>query len=547
MSRRPLVVGLVLALLGSSAVVLGLTGAPATGLLRAGTSVPASGPGAVIAAVPGAGGAVCADAAGTLDPVTRVLLAAPPVAAPMGQDVLGESTDSARGLVLVGGRADELGRVAVGPVAPGGLETVHASVGAEGWVWAGWADHPLVAWQEWTADGAPGQPRGVVASVCVVLDASEWTVIGLRTDGGNEALLRMVNPHPADATFAVTLITPAGAVEPVALRNVSVAAGAHAVVRLNDHLPEEALVSAIVTVGAGRMVVAGLQRAVAGIGDIAGVSAMPALTSAEPTWTLPWLPTGPDVESSVWIHNPGARPVVVRFTAHTSQGSTPPDVLDSIEVGAGAVVAVDGADIAPAGRRVLAVTLTSDTTPIQVAAGVRFLPTGPGGMGLARFVASAEPDAEWLVAGRAASGRQSSLFIVNLDEADARPVVTVTVRADGPEESAPGSPTIRVIEPGVLAPGAVMRVDLPIDGSASWSALVTGGSSLVVARTTFGTEELRPVVMAALPSRLWRVPELGLVGRPLDGWVARFGTERDLRRGPGLASETGEPSDGTDG
>jgi len=559
MSRRVLVVALILTMVAATVAVLGLPGAPVTDLLRAGPASLSGRAVAVVPAVPGAGGAVCVDGAGTNDPVARVLLSAPPTGDPAGTEGTVAPEVSARGTVLVLGRDDVPGRVAVGPLAPGALETVPAAVGVDGWVWTGWADHPLVAWQEWPTDGAPGQPRGVLAAVCVPSDASEWTVLGLRTDGGNEAILRMVNPHPADATFAVTLVTPGGIVEPIALRNVSVASGTHTLVRLNDHLPEQSDIAAVVTVGAGRIVVGGLQRAVAGIGDIEGVSAVPALTAPAATWTLPWLPAGPEVDSTVWVRNPGVRPVVVQITVHTPQGSALPDLLDSIEVAAGAVVAVSGADLAPAGRRVLGVTLSSDTTPIHVGAGVRFLGAGTGGTGIARFVASDVPDREWMVAGRAAPGRQSSLFIVNLDESDARPVVTVTTRADRPAADDPGDagdpvaaassglsdgsmfgigdPVTQVLEPGVLAPGAVMRVDLPVDGPGSWSATVAGGAALVVSRTTFGVDELEPVVMAALPSRLWRVPTLGLVGRPLDGWVARLGTSGELRRTPGPESD----------
>jgi len=550
MNRRVLLVGLVLTAFVASVAGLGSigsSGARGIDLPRAGASLTSRTPD-VIPAAPEAGGAVCVDGAGTSDPFARVLLAAPPVGA---RDVTSDDPAlevAARGTVLVLGRGEAPDRVDLGPLAPGALETVPADVGVDGSVWTGWADHPLVAWQEWPSGGAPGQPRGVVAAVCVPSDASEWTVLGLRTDGANEALLRMVNPHPADATFAVSLITPDGTVEPIALRNVSVSSGSHTVVRLNDHLPEQSDITAVVTVGAGRIAVGGLQRAIAAIGDVEGVSAVPALTVPSTTWTLPWLPIGPEVESIVWVRNPGARPVTVQLTAHTPQGSALPDLLDSVEVGPGAVVAVDAADLAPADRRVLGVTFSSDTTPIHVAAGVRFRAGDSGGTGIARFVASAVADGEWMVAGRSGPGRRTSLYIVNLDEADARPVVTLTTRPDRPAADAPGDavtatsvrstaagsgvgdPVTQVLEPGVVLPGAVMRVDLPIDGPASWSAVVAGGAALVVSRTTFGSDGLGPVVMAALPSQLWRVPTLGFVGAELDGWVARIGTSGDRRR-----------------
>jgi len=515
-----LVVGL--SLLG--ALVLGVTGVPWGGS-QAGPAM--DGPA-------DAGGSVCVAGGGVAERAVDLVLVAPPgdAAAPQGP-----GTGRA---ILLAVDDDGTERTAVGPYRAGSVEVVTSELGSDGWLWTGWADHPLFTWREWRSPGGPGEPRASVVSRCITADAPRWVVLGLRTDGGNEALLEIANPYVVDATFAVTLRTEAEVFEPIALRNVSVPARARLTVRLNDYLPEESEIAAVVTVGAGRLAVEGLQRATAGVGGVEGVSTVPALTTPSDTWTFPWVATGPDVDGSIWILNPEARAVVVETVVHTTQGAALPELIESIEVPAEALVRVDVADLAPAGGRVFGLTLRSATTGVYVAAGARFLSEDPTQSGLVRLIASSVPDREWLDAGRQVPDRANVLHIVNLSERVAELRIVLTSSAGSSDGSSAGpaeagaapdaaGPETRVLEPGTLAPGAVVRIPLPLDGRAAWSALVTGGDALVVSRTTTGTVLLEPVAIDALPSRAWRAPMRGAPGAPLDGWVARLGTSGDLR------------------
>jgi len=539
MNRR--VASVTVALVASVLVVLllGVTGAPfarlgPTGALPPGPQEPI-GP-------PSAGGSVCVTGAGTGDPIADVLLFAPPLPSssssippsPAASDV---ASAAARGIVLA--LREDVSRTAVGPVEPGGLDRVRPDLGAEGWVWTGWADHPLTAWQEWRSAGAPGEPRGAVAARCIPSDAPSWTVLGLRTDGGNESLLRIANPYAADATFAVTLITPGGPSEPIALRNVSVPSGTRVTVRINDHAPEESDVAAVVTVGAGRVAVEGLQRAVAGIGGVEGVSVVPAVTEPSVTWTLPWIPLGPDVDGAVWVLNPEPRTVAVQFTLHTPQGTAVPEGLDSVEIGPGALVRIDTASLALEGRRTVGMTLRSETTGVLVAAGAAFLDEDPQRTGVVRYPAAPGADPEWSLAGTTGLQRDTTLHVVNLAESAAHLRVTLaTAPSGGPRVG--GITTI--IEPGTLAPGGVARLVLPLEGSAVWSAVVSGGPALVVSRTTTGRELLEPVATEAASSRSWLSPARALTGRDLEGWVARLGTTEDLRRSARPSVDGAEPA-----
>jgi hypothetical protein len=522
----------VVAMLG--VLTLGVTGAPlvpvdATG--GAATPTPEA---------PEAGGSVCVTGADASDPDVDLLLLAAPVGTPGRADDAtsdGSATDevSARGVVLT--LAPDLGpdattsgaRRAFGPLAPGSLERLDVELGADGWLWTGWADRPVAAWQEWRAVGAPGEPRGSIVSACLPTDPPVQTVVGLRTDGGYEALLRLANPFDADATFAVLFVTEDGPFEPVGLRNVSVPAGERVTVRLNDHVPEQSDVAAVVTVGAGRLAVEGLQRSVAAIDGVEGVAAVPPVSAPAVTWTFPWVPVGPDVESSLWVLNPESRTVVVQLIVHTAQGATVPSD-DSIEVGAGALVRIDAADLTEDLARAIGVTLRSETTAVIAGAGAAFLADDAAGTGLVRVAGSPLPDAEWAIAGAVASDRDTVLHVVNLAEADAALRISLTtLREPADGAAAAGEPSrlerrTVIIEPGRLAPGATARVILPLDGAVAFSAIVDGGDGLVVARTTIGRELLEPVALRAAASHTWRTVGPALEGRSLTGWVARLGT-----------------------
>jgi hypothetical protein len=289
-----------------------------------------------------------------------------------------------------------------------------------------------------------------------------------------------------------------------------------------------------------------MQRATAGVGGVEGVTNVPALTAAAVAWTLPWLVTGPEVDGSVWILNPEPRPVVIEVAVHTPQGVGLAEFIEFVEVPADGFIRVDAADLAPAGRRDFGLTLRSETTGIYVAAGTRFLADDPGRTGLVGFVASATPDRAWLDAGLHTPGRETVLHVVNRSEdpADLRVLLTVTPTTipagpvDQPGDDAlvegamlGGSASVtRTLEPGVLAPGAVARIVLPLDGRVAWSTLVSGGEALIVARTVSGSQLLEPVAIDALPSRAWVAATLRGDGRALDGWAARLGTSEDLRR-----------------
>ena len=513
--------------------LLGVVGAPAVpGVGAAGAAGDAT---TTAPVAPTAGGAVCVTGASMRAPDADVLLVAPPAApvAADGADGADETTDDAtedatddggvrsRGLVL-GLEAPDGGspRRAVGPVAPGTLVPVPVSPGADGWSWIGWADHPLLAWQAWRTDSGPGEPRGAVASACRPADAPVQTVVGLRTTGGERALLRLANPFLADATFAVTLVTPTGPVEPIQLRNVSVPAGRRVTVVLNDHVPEQEDVAAIVTVGAGRLAVEGRQSAIAELGGVEGVATAAPLTGPQVTWTLPWLPTGEGVDGAVWILNPAPRPVTVELTVHTADGPTVPVGVEAVDVGPGALERIPTADLVTDGTDAVGVTVRSTTSGVLVAGGARYRADDIARTGLVHVTASPAPDVRWAVAGVGAPGRTTVLHVVNRAASEVTPQVLLTTRPTDPDA---GATQVRVAAP-TIAPDAVGRIVLPLAGAATWSAVVEGGPGLVVARTTMGEEVREPVALAATPADAWGAVPPVEGGRERVGWVASLRT-----------------------
>jgi hypothetical protein len=433
-----------------------------------------------------------------------------------------DDTIQARASLLVLGSASQ--RLVVEPLEPAGSIVVTAPLGIDGWLWSGWADRATVTWREWNSSGGPGLPRGRSAAACIATSAATFVVPGLRTDGGNEAYLTLANPFTADATFAVTFLTPLGRTEPIALRNVSVSAGTRVQVRVNDHLPREADVAAIVSVGAGRLAVEGYQLALAGVGGIDGLTIVQASTAPSTSWTVPWLVSDDQRSTWLWVVNPEPRSVTLDVVVHTASGPTLPGDFESITVPALGVLRVPASDLAPRAGEPFGVTLTSDTTGVHVSAGLQVTGETVEMTGISTVLASPAGDERWLLAGRGAPERETTLHVVNLGEEEAGVSLALRVREG---ESTSSSP--RSLADLVVPPGGVVRVRLPLPQDGVWSLEVSGPPDIVVGRTAFGQASLEPVVTSAVPSSAWRRPVLPLAGRPLDGWGRALGTAADLR------------------
>jgi len=511
-----------------AALVLDVVVPSTSGLFQA--SVPVS---------PSAGGSVCPGVAGDVARDVDLVLVAP-----TSSDV----SRSARGSVRVLGGDPEA--YPVGPIVPGDHAALRLDVGLERWIWSAWADRPIVAWREWRTAGGPAEPRGRAVAACTATAASTWTVLGLRTDGGHEAFLDVANPFALDATFAVTFHLEDGVEQPIALRNVSVAAGSRERIRLNDVVPEQSDFVTVVTVGAGRLAVEGQQRAIGGLGGVEGFTPAPAVTAPATTWTVPWLVARPDVESAVWVFNPSPRPVELAITVHGPDGAVVPDDLDRVEVAAGAALRLEAADLAPDGLQGFGVTLRSATAPVLVAAGARFTADEVARTGIVRYPGVPDADPHWSFGGTWEPGRTVALEVVNLSSSPAQLLVDLraTPRSgratpddedaddadDGAEAGNDGVVAASVVktrslEGPVIAPGAQVRFVLPLDTEGTWSADVRGGEALAVARSDVGRDRLEPIVVIGVPSRVWLAPIGALPGRQLDGWVGRLGTTTDLR------------------
>lgn len=467
---------------------------------------------------PGAGGSVCA--AGAAGERTRdsLILAAVPTADGTSDD----TSVMARATVVVLGAAPR--RLPVEPLAASDLLHIDPALGTDEWLWTGWADHAIVPWREWSSEGGPGVPRGRAAAPCVPTFAASFVVPGLRTDGGNEAFLTIANPFTADATFAVTFVTPAGRTQPIALRNVSVSAGERVQLRVNDHLPREADVAAVVDVGAGRLSVEGHQLALAGVGGVDGLTFAPSSTVASTSWTVPWLIADPALEAWLWVLNPESRSVTLDLVIHTARGSALPVGLETVTVPALGLVRIPAADLAPRMGEAFGVTLRSETTGVHVSASLQASADEVERTGIATYLASPAADGRWIVAGTGTPDRATALHVVNVGSEVAEVSFTLRLRAPGATAS-----ETRPVGGVDIRPGAVARITLPLADDGVWSVEVSGPPNLVVARTSFGATLLEPIVGPAVPSAAWLRPVAPLAGHVLDGWVRSLGTDADLR------------------
>jgi len=491
---------------------------PARVLLAAGTAVVLAALavlGAVLPAVEGgrpdgvvlpavAGGSVC-PLGDTADGAALDLVLAAPGAAGAATAT---ATDARATVVVLG---DRPGRAAPAPLSPGAVAVVPVDVAAGGTTWVGWADAPVVAWREWRRPAAPGLPRGRGVGACVGAEATTWHVVGLRTDGGSEAVLRFANPYAVDATLAVTLVTTEGAVAPIALQNLSVPAAGTAELRVNDHVPERPDVAAIVRVTAGRAAVEGLQLALAGVGGVDGVALVPAATAPAPAWTLPWVPGGDGTATTAWawVLNPSERDVELEVTVHGADGPELPPGAEAVVVPAGRLVRVDAAELVPAGADAVGVTLRSPTDPVVVGGGLVVDPGDPAGSGIAALPAVPAGDRGWLLAGRQGEDRTTTVRLVNVDAEDA--TVALELRAPGG--------AVRALPRVAVPAGAMRSVPVPVDPGAGWALEVVADGELVAAVTGRGSGAPEPVAAAGVPSAAWRSGGSGLVDVRRDGWT----------------------------
>lgn len=473
---------------------------------------------------PDAGGWVCSvgdDRTSTAVDVS--LTAVPRILAP------GESTGpglAGRGaLVTVGGLWRE---VDVDPLLPAEHAVIDAEVDEGAALWAGWADLPLVAWREWTLSGSPDLPAGRIVGGCAAVAGSVQVVPGVRTDGGFETRLRLGNPFAEDAAVGVAFLTPSGVEQPLGLRNVSVPAFGTREVVVSEHLPQAADVTAVVTVGSGRVAVEGYQLARPAIGGVRGMTLLPASTEGSEEVTVPWVAQPTGTTTWLWLANAGERPAVAEFVVHLPDGAeqTGPSEVD---VAPGTVVRVEAAGLLPTGVTEAAITVRSEGAPLHVAAGTVVRDVDVARTGIATQLGAGRDDRRWVVAGRGLDGRDDEVVVVNRSAEPAEVVLLLDALSEGDLELVR---TRREVGPFELAPGATRRIVVE-PGTASvrsWSATITAtGGRVVVGRIGRGVERLDLVAVTGVSAQAWALPDRLVSTAVRPGLVRRLGTALGVR------------------
>lgn len=408
---------------------------------------------------------------------------------------------------------------------------------------ARWSGAPVTVSREWQMDGEEDLPPGTAAGPCAPgTAATRWTVPGLATAGGSEARLRIANPHATGATVAVSFLTPEGPDEPTRLRNISVGANDSVELTLNEFVPEELDLAAVVSVQSGRVAVEGVQLTRSAIGGIDGVSLLQAATEPAASWTIPWVVDGEGRASWLWIANATDRSAPVELTLHTEDGGVVPEGLAEVAVPPGTVRRVDLRGTFPEGVESAAVTALSDGVPVTVSAVAQLSSSNPEDTGFAVQL-GAEVDPVWTLTGSGREGRGEQLRLVNPGSEPATVEVTLW---DGSTASAPAELSGLQVPPGAL-------VSLPIrelvEGASSWALTVRSTSGTVVAGTVGSGGHGGPrhlVAAVGAPSSWWTTPR-GPVLRWAPGTTQRLGTELGIEPvdplAPADASEEDPPVD----
>lgn len=404
-----------------------------------------------------------------------------------------------------------------------------------------WRGGPAVVQREWTLGGDVGDlPAGIVAGACAEPFSDRWIIPGLATSGGAQAVLRVANPFPSDATIAVGFVAPEGPLQPLALRNLSVRARDTLEIDVNEFLPERPDLAAVVSVASGRVAVEGYQLVRAAIGGVDGVSPLAAATEASESWTVPWIVDGDDLASWLWVHNPGERQALVELTYHTPDGGIVPDGLAEVVVDPGQLRRVDLRGTLPEGRSVAAVSARSDGAPVVVSAANELRSADAARSGFAVQLGVPAPDVSWTVSGGATDGRVEQLHISNPGGSPATLSVELFtgVTIQRPDE----------LQELTIQPGAsrVLDVDDVLGDVDAWTAFVTATSGEVVVGRVGSTEAGRRnlVAVPGVPSAAWRTESSARAVVRDDGLLTRYATALGIARAERLPSVPEQPGPG---
>lgn len=409
-----------------------------------------------------------------------------------------------------------------------------------------WRDGPAVVHREWTLTAEGGQlPPGIVAGGCVEPFSDRWIVPGMATSGGAQALLRIANPFPTDATIAIGFVAPEGPLQPLALRNLSVEGRGTLEIDVNEFLPERPDLAAVVTVASGRVGVEGYQLVRSAIGGVDGVSALAAAPEPAETWTVPWIVDGDDLASWLWVYNPGDRQALLELTYHTPDGGIVPEGLGEVSVDPGQLRRVDLRGTLPADVNVVALSARSDGAPVVLSAATELRSDDTPRSGFAVQLGTPDAADGWTVGGGPTQGRLEQLHLSNPtgEPASVSVALFTGVTVQRPEP----------LQELTLAPGAQRVVDLTdlLGTVDDWTAFVTASSGeVVVGRVGSANEGARNLVVApGVPSSAWRAPGSGLGATWADGLVTRFATLLGIQRDDALPEvpEAPTPPLGPDG
>lgn len=404
---------------------------------------------------------------------------------------------------------------------PGSGARVELTEGDEAAADVRWSGGPVAVARSWRLEGEEDLPPGTAAGPCAPgTSATRWTIPGLATDGGNEARLRLANPHRSGATVAVGFLTPEGPEDPTRLRNVSVGPEETVELVLNEFLPEQPDLTAIVSVESGRVAAEGVQLARNAIGGIDGVSLLQASTAPAASWTIPWVVDGEGRASWLWIANAEDRSAPVELSLHTPDGGIVPEGLAEVTVPPGTVRRVDLRGTLPDGVENAAITARSDGVDVTVSATAQLGGDDPDETGFAVQL-GAVADPVWTLAGTGREGRNEQLRLVNPGSEPATVDVTLW---NGSQATTPDELT------GIEVPAGALVV-VPISGlvqpTPAWTLTVRAAGGPIVAGTVGSGDPDGPrhlVAAVGAPSEWWRTPRAPVL-RPAPGTAQRLGTE----------------------
>jgi hypothetical protein len=280
-------------------------------------------------------------------------------------------------------------------------------------------------------------PSGVGATACSATAGRRWYFAEGSSALGYDERLILYNPFPDEAVVRVSFLTPNGKQTKANLSDQAVPAGATSVLRLNDFVLKEPLLSIQIDAIRGRLVAWRSLQAHAR-GRPRGEQLSLGATDSRTEWFLPDGDVGQGYDERIALLNPGSKAARVTISVLTAHRTVqPPKLLNITVPPASSKTVAPAPAITGCNRKVcgIGVVVTSTNNVGIVAERTIWYSTGHLS-GVASEIGAPGTAMHWYLGPASFAPARDWISVVNPTTADARVSVTLETDRGGPKAPA---------------------------------------------------------------------------------------------------------------